>query len=256
MKYISYLVILFLFPLHLLAGDEAGHGGDTYTDEFFALGMELYYEMKKAEYNQLISETKVDTEKFRTSILKTLLDSAERDKVKLNGQEKSAINSVRDKDKIKSKRKMILDKEGEPKFTADILLNRTRWRASLLADKLQLVLHEFFGILGIERDTYDVSYYYRGLLAKLTMQLLASRITPVMYYGYAVASKSLHMGGAPCDRDYPAIQDATKQAEELAMDRCIAEREEGCRNLHVEYQTIQSDEHIAFRYCEITALAK
>jgi hypothetical protein len=219
-----------------LMGNEGGHGGDTYALEFATLGQKIAQELNLEDNQQLMAKWQLSATTLKTTVQNTLVYSSEEDQVKLRGQIVDAINYPESK---------------------KIILNRTRWREAVLSDKLKLVLHEYFGIIGVERDTYTASVEFVGALKSLHKKLLNNLAdSPIRYYGRSVGSPPLNIFTNICDTKISSIADAKGLAENEALAKCQAERQQNCEIAQTEMRELLSKEMVGFRYCEVTAIAQ
>jgi len=211
-------------------GNEGAHGGDPYALEFVALGNIILNSLKEGTLEQ--REVTLDLQKFEDKLQTTLVYSAESEKVVLNGVEVSAINNE-----------------------DYILLNATRWRTLLLAEKMRLVMHEYLGILNVERDVYIVSEDFYTHLNTLAKNLIAAGNSPGQYYGVCQAGLGLLETDMTCDKSSSFVKKLKGCAEHQALLRCKAELGNGCRRVgHILEQKINPLNGMAS--CQVISIAK
>jgi hypothetical protein len=130
MKWLVLLVAA-LVPIHAYAGNELGNGGDSYAQEFVAIGRDFLDRLRAAP-DPAIPLQRLSDAVENTSVIT-------KDKLELRGAEVDAINYPG------SKR---------------IELNRARWKETGEKEKSSLALHEYLGIAGIDDSRYAVSGKY------------------------------------------------------------------------------------------------
>lgn len=211
-------------------GNEGAHGGDPYALEFVALGEIILNSLREGSLEQ--REITLDLQKFEDKLQTTLVYSAESEKVILNGVEVSAINRE-----------------------DYILLNATRWRTMLLAEKMRLVMHEYLGILNVERDVYRVSEDFYMQLNTLAKNLIDAGNSPGQYYGVCQAGLGLLETEMTCDKSSSMVKKLNACAEHQALLRCKAELGNGCRRVgHFLEQKINPLSGMAS--CQVISIAK
>lgn len=226
---------IFLFPVLVNAGEargnEGAHGGDSYAQEFVNIGLAL------AKTFRAIDPARTKAYNFTAVSFKTAVDtvqvtSEEHASVKLKNIERDAINYP-DENRI--------------------LLNRTRWREASLQQKLRLVMHEYFGILNVERDHYNVSYEFQDVVIA-TQQTIqqGSEVGINVFYGRCVKAPPLNQVGDACAQ---ASAELLECAVEQAASRCqTLSPDSGCKVLTVESERKMSPN--GFLFCEATAISK
>lgn len=204
-------------------GNEGAHGGDPYALEFVALGKVLVDELRADGIN---------LKKFSAKLNTVLVYSAEKERVILNGVEVAAIN----KNNV-------------------ILINATRWRQSNLTEKLSLVLHEYLGIMNVERDVYTVSKNIRSQIQGIAARMIATGRSPAQYYGMCEASLGLASTDSECEGG-AEVQRAANCAQQQAMVRCNSEKNSECRYVGTFVEKKLSKKVLGLITCKVTGIAK
>ena len=125
------LAVVALAPFRAHAGNELGNGGDSFAQEFVAIGRD-FLDRLRATPDPAIPLQRLSDAIENTSVVT-------KDKLELRGAEVDAINYP------DSKR---------------IELNRARWKETGEKEKSSLALHEYLGIAGIDDGRYAVSGKY------------------------------------------------------------------------------------------------
>src|SRR3989344_9518058 len=174
MKRVLITVLLLVCPF-AWAGNELGNGGDSYAQEFAALGRRLV-EQLKAKPDPRIAEG----EEFEKGVEKTKIST--KDKLHLGEVEVDAINYPDD---------------------YRIELNRSRWKVASPEHKTALVLHEYLGISKIDDHNYQISSTYtevamEGLAkpTKLEFQLRSGYTMRGLLDGYNRGTSRPDIGGS------------------------------------------------------------
>lgn len=128
-------------------GNELGNGGDTYAQEFVALGRGIAAKLK-AEPNPKIAEIDALSKAVEETKVTTL------DKVELAGAEVDAVNYPESR---------------------KIEVNRSRWKQYNAEEKASLVLHEYLGIAKVEDSRYEVSGEYSQAYAEVFSEYNSQR---------------------------------------------------------------------------------
>lgn len=239
------LSIFLLLPTCVYAGNEGGHGGDTYSQEFSSIGLELAKTFKDINITRM-GEYKFSYASFKKAVQNVNLSSDEKDKVYI---EKRLVDTNGHVTIVKEEKDAINYPDQNR-----ILINRTRWREAVLAQKIQLVMHEYFGILNVERDNFNVSYEFKDVLVTTLNRILAEPdlLLTNLFYGRCVKAPPLSRQGKICeDNKKELIECATEQA----TSRCKSLSPASSCQLVV----IESDRKIAdsgFQFCEATAVVK
>lgn len=144
-----------------LAGNELGNGGDSYAQEFVALGRTFVKRMREEPkgfpgidaLSAAVEETRVLT----------------KETVEIDGAEVDAVNFPQ------SKR---------------IELNRARWRAYSTEEKSALVLHEYLGIAKIDDSNYQLSGSYSRSAFALEELNIAPEPMRRLFFGVGAGANS------------------------------------------------------------------
>lgn len=131
----SYLALFACFALNAHAGNELGNGGDSYAQEFTALGRRLVESIRSRPDPRI-----PDAGALAAAVDKTHVASA--GKLELRGAEVDAINYPAE---------------------SRIQFNRERWKEYDLRQKASLVLHEYLGVAGVDDGSYQISSAYLEL---------------------------------------------------------------------------------------------
>lgn len=225
-------------------GNEGGHGGDTYALEFFTLAKRLEKQMLSEEVRDrsVFAKWNISSVGFSEAIKATWLVSAEGASVRLNGAEVDAINSQGSAKEFQG-------------HAYRILINRTRWRESSLRQKLSLVLHEYFGVAGIELDRFDASVDFAGLIRATAATIERagdSGLIENVFYGRAITPAGLSQAN-PCTE--AAKSALIAKATAAAMQKCSFEKA-NCRIHTANVEVVLSQETLGFRYCESLVTAR
>lgn len=113
------------------AGNELGNGGDSFAQEFVAIGQKIAERLKNDPDPQVSSITFLEAVENAAVSTKA--------KLELRGVEVDAINYP------ESKR---------------VEINRSRWKEYGIREKTSLVFHEYLGIAGIDDSNYEISGKY------------------------------------------------------------------------------------------------
>ncbi len=232
----TVLSLLFIFSFNNFsqAGNEGAYGGDTYALEFISLGGKIAKALNNAEAS-LLSKWGLSTSKFKEAVNSVRVVSAEGSEVVLNGAEVDAINYP--------------DRN-------EILMNRTRWREGNLKSRLKIVLHEYFGILNIERNSYEASLEFAPFIGALAKNLAKNSSSEInLFYGRCLAVPSLSETGSMCDANSEKVQKAEACAKFSAEGKCRLEKN-NCELISLDYEVVISTVQIGLRYCEVTAIIK
>jgi hypothetical protein len=233
MKSLLLTLLIFTSPF-VFAGNDGGHGGDTYGKEFEELGRILHQTMLENSSSPVLAKWNVKPSLFLMAVESTLLRSAEGSEVRLNGYEVDLINNS---------------------DTHIILLNRTRWREKNLYDKLQIVLHEYLGIIKIEVDHYYASNDFSDILVKAynNAKKIPYMTNANVFYGYQEITTSLGTTTI-CNPQTQVYKDALANAETVAMEKCKLNKLD-CRVIERNIEPVISVLTIGYRYCSITVVA-
>lgn len=220
-------------------GNEGGHGGDPYALEFSgiakALGDKLVAEEKRS--NAAFLKWKFTGEAFVKAAKATRYTSAEADDMVLRGQEVDAINFP-EKGLIK--------------------LNRARWRELNFRARSQLVLHEVFGIMGVERDSFEASLDFKSFVANASKELeteLADSGQVNLFYGLCQSFPALS-DPSTCGSGTDKLEKAQICAVNQAEAKCRLSGKSGCEILNTSYTPKMSATAFGVRYCEVLVLMK
>lgn len=231
----KFLLITLFFPLFVNAGEargnEGAHGGDSYSQEFINLGLALAQTLRAVEPARM-NIYHFNAISFKTAVDTVFVTSEEHALVKLKNIERDAIN-----------------------YPAEnkILLNRTRWREATLQQKLRLVMHEYFGILNVERDHYNVSYEFQDIVVA-TQNSIAENATSTVniFYGRCVKAPPLNQLGDPCAQ---VLLELSECATLQSVSRCkTLSPNSACEAITVETERKMSPN--GFLFCEATTISK
>lgn len=131
------LMVVFTVTTHIAAADDsgvgAGGGGDTYSQEFVALGYDILQRLGQSPIPE------IDRSRFALAVTQVKVQS--KDSLTLGGYNVDAINYP------------------DP-MSPRIELSRAGWDRlqSLPHERTFLVLHEYLGILGIDDSRYQISH--------------------------------------------------------------------------------------------------
>jgi len=226
-------------------GNEGGHGGDTYALEFRTFGLEISSALAKNRqtYIHLFQKWNFNPEGFHGAALSTQVNSDEEEKVSLRGNKMDEINFP-----------------APVQHAGRILINRTRWRTSDLGPKIRIVMHAYFGILGVERDHYFASDDFRGFADQLTHDLIAQikskrSSLSLNYYGRQVVYPALHDREA-CAMASTNVLTGKERALQEAQGRCRVAGISDCNQHFFSVNTVTSREGFGTRACEILAVVR
>lgn len=219
-------------------GNEGGHSGDLYVLEFSTLAQFIADQLTKDIVNSIGNE-KLTIETFQNTVESVKVISADKDRVVLNGAPVDAINF--------SQQKLIL-------------VNRDHWREMNLHQKIKVVLHEYFGILDIEKSKWTKSVKLIDFTFNLSQQIASDiRYADLMInfnYGLVRIHPPL-TAAATCDTSSRDYIDAQRLAEAEAKNKCIVNKLGGtCSRIKTTYSSIISTTLIGYRYCEIVSVYK
>lgn len=214
-------------PQAMSLGNDGPNGGDAYGGEFVSLGHEIASEMEKIER----SNFEVDLGEFKKILKQVIVYSDEGRYIAVNGQPVDALNFPNDK---------------------KILINRERWRQMGLKEKLRLVLHEYLGILNVERNVYKVSMKMNKFFDDLAGKLKEKG--EQLYYGLCDANLPLSFKGEICSLENPQLEASILCAKEKALRRCLMESYTECKGQVIIKQ--EKMRAIGVATCEITSIVK
>lgn len=225
---------------NVLRGNEGGHGGDTYAEEFFTLGQGISESLFKVK-DFFGKQTNVTANEFANAVNKEVrIVSSDKEDVVLNGAEVEAINF--------------------PELKV-ILISRDFWRQKTLPQKIKLVLHEYFGILGIERDNYKESTQ-RSILSLVQSLTKKIQTNPVyadmqvnLFYGQArdvVSFSSIDV----CDASSMSFSKALLSSQQQAQAQCKISGRSECQLINTTVTPKISKIYAGLRYCEILTIIK
>ncbi|MCU1441760.1 MAG: hypothetical protein JWP85_2757 [Rhodoglobus sp.] len=220
-------------------GNEGGHGGDPYALEFSgiakAIGDKLVQEETRS--GAAFIKWKFKAADFQKSAKAIRYTSAESDDMVLRGQEVDAINFP-DQNLIK--------------------VNRARWRELNFRARSQLVLHEVFGILGVERDSFEASLDFKSFLANASKEMeteLADSSQMNLFYGLCQSFPALG-DASTCGSGTDKLEKAQICATNQAEAKCRMSGKGGCEILNTSYTPKMSTTAFGLRYCEVLVLMK
>lgn len=158
-KYLGWL--LFVGTAALAAsGHEEGNGGDTVAQDFALRGRQAYQALLKMK----AVPSEISLAELDRSIKYTQVISQET--VSLPGP-----------DGVPLERDAVNQPKANP---PTILVNRRRWNDPRMTElaKIRLALHEYLGILGIERNNYAVSNWIEGFNPATVVELDGVYVNP------------------------------------------------------------------------------
>lgn len=220
-----------------MIGNEGAHGGDPYSMEFVTLAQILSDTLAKANGDQL-ARYNVSAKEFAKAVQSVRIITVEKDDAILGGAEVDGINF--------------------PEKNT-ILVNSDRWRELPLLSKAQLVLHEYFGILGVERDNYSVSGHFLDLTQKVT-EIVAKepRYAGLMvnvFYGQCDAIPAL-TSSEICEQGSQALQQAELCARGQAEAHCHLSGKAQCQFIETTFHAVIDSQIIGARYCRVLTIVK
>jgi hypothetical protein len=246
MKLKTYLILvgvmqtLFIPLPGALAGNEGAHGGDPYGLEFQTLGHSVLDALSANDPNLQKLELKwhFTATDFANALQSVHVVSGEHNQVILNGNEVDAINN---------------------ESNNQILVNRTRWREDDLISRVQLVLHEYFGILNVERDRYDASFEFafltQAVAKKISSQDANHEFMANLFYGFSESIPAL-TDESTCKAGSDSLTQATARAESEAQNKCLLSGKSKCSLVSTTYDPKLSETEMGLRYCEITSIVQ
>jgi hypothetical protein len=238
------LVLSTSFAQRAHAGNEGPHGGDTYALEFTAIGIELADQLSALEQkdNHLFKQWNFTADEFR----QVVQGSKEIKPVRVVSQERVYLVN-QEVEAINDSSKLL------------ITVSRSAWRESQLHERVRLVLHEYFGILGVERDRYDASLDFSNLALSVTRAISQKAgkdgYMANLFYGYAQSYPALSESQT-CAQSSKRIQDAIATAAAQAQSRCEMSQNSSCKVIGTTLSEIVSTRIIGMKYCEVLVLMK
>jgi hypothetical protein len=220
-------------------GNEGGHGGDPYALEFSGIAKALGDKLVKEEERsvQAFDKWKFKAVAFQKAAKNTRYASAESDDMILRGQEVDAINFP-DQGLIK--------------------VNRARWRELNFRARTQLVLHEVFGILNVERDSFEASLDFKTFVANAAKEMeteLADSAQMNLFYGQCQSFPALSESST-CGSGTDKLEKAQICAVNQAEAKCRLSGKGACEILNTSYTPKMSSTAFGLRYCEVLVLMK
>ncbi len=242
MKILSLLVLAFLLGSSSYAsmGNEGGHGGDPYSMEFTMIGEALSAKLAKEQANNpgIFLKWKFTADSFKQAVETVRVTSAEGSEVILRGQVVDAIND--------STQNLIQ-------------VNRTRWREDDIQARTKLVLHEYFGILGVERDRYEASIEFSDFAIRASREIVTASVAGTymvnLFYGHALSIPSID-SPTICDSASPKLANALAAATTEAEGQCRISGKNNCELVNTSYTESFSTTAIGMRYCEVLVIMK
>ncbi|MES2769967.1 MAG: hypothetical protein V4596_12550 [Bdellovibrionota bacterium] len=233
MKLLALLIVILITPPSF-AGNDGGSGGDAYAKEFEMLARELHKTFKQDESNPALIKWRLKPSLFELVVNTTLLRSADGSEVILDAMEVDAIN-------YKNRRL--------------ILINQDRWRQRSLLQRLELTLHEYLGILDIEKGNYIVTNELSDLIVQTYNRIKNSNSNQInLFYGNQKIGSSMN-SAIICDQSSPAYADAVELAKNEAITKCSLQNK-SCKILSLTAEPIISSLVMGYKYCSVTAIAK
>ena len=237
------LTLALVWPLlgqAVMEGNEGGHGGDPYAIEFATIAQGLGAKLAKEEARDsaLFQKWHFTAANFAQTAKRVRITSDEGESMMLRGQEVDAINFP-DKNLIK--------------------VNRARWREHNLVARTKLVLHEVFGIMGVERDQFDASADFTTFTVTAAKEL--QRENPEgafaynLFYGRCLSFPSLS-DPSTCEADSEKVTRAASCALTQAQGKCRLSGKGQCELMNTTYTSRMSTTALGVRYCEVLVLMK
>lgn len=229
-------------PAHA-GGNEGGHGGDIYAMEFSAIGSDIANQLAvlQATDDHLFRKWNFTAEEFKNAVL----GSKERTPTRVVSQERVYLRN----------KEVDATNDGEGLIT----LSRSAWREDQLLGKVRLVLHEYFGILGIEQDRYDASIDFSDFAVSTTKAIQKknseSSFMINLFYGRVASYPSLRETDT-CDPTSSRVQSAIAKATEQAQGRCNIAQQKSCQVAETDLEEIVSTSTIGVRYCDVLVIVK
>lgn len=232
---LTLLLALAVSPAH--AGNEGPHGGDMYAREFTALAAIVAKDFRLTP-PPAMTKWSLTADQFDGAIKSTWVVSAPETDVAINGNEVDATNAH----------------ETNQGFPYTIRISRERWREADLLAKLKLVVHEYFGVLNIERDSYPASLDFAGELARVAERIRkspeAATLMVNLFYGHSTYIP--RMGSVDvCDYNAPDFIAAVNSSRTQAQNKCAIAGGKSCAVVDEQIKSIVSSTMIGFRYCDI-----
>lgn len=221
-------------------GNEGGHGGDPYSLEFVTLGKTLAEALQRSEgaNSELFKKWHFTARQFAQAVGVVRVVSEEGAQVVLRGYEVDAINKP---------------------ALSEILVNRTRWREADLHQRLQLVLHEYFGILGVEQDHFLASVDFAEQVSDWTQDLLKNKksenFMANFFYGRCISIPALD-DSVTCNADSTRFAQAQSCAQNQAQGKCRLSGNSECAISSASYSPKVSTSPMGLRYCEVLVIMK
>jgi hypothetical protein len=237
MSILKFLLLSLSLTSFALAGNEGGHGGDPYAYEFQMLGKALAKKLTSYEKNHspILARWKLEANEFDATVDRVRVISKEPADMILNGEEVDGINFP-DQNLIK--------------------VNRARWREANLQERLTLSLHEYLGIIGIERDQYLASNDLLGMITEiLTKKDVSSFLIVQLFYGQCSVSPSLSEDSF-CEPGSASFERANACALRKANDRCSAAGRASCLPFETKVETKLSKNMIGLKTCDVLTILK
>ncbi len=221
----------------LSRGNEGGHGGDGYVLEFVTLG-----KLISAGFDSFSVETLKQNhftkEAFEQAVKLVKVTSHPKEEMLLEGEEVDAINFPA-KNQIK--------------------MNRDRWRELSLEGRIKLVMHEYFGILGVERDSYQVSLKFVSFAQMLSKEVASSpdykNLSVNLFYGQCNIFPPL-TSSQICDSSSKEMADAQECSKRKAQAKCAIAEKADCKIIDTTMNSVLSTRYVGMRYCEVLTIAK
>lgn len=237
--YLYFITLIFSIfsSINVVAGNEGGHGGDTIALEFRLIGDIINQELSQLDDLKLrkLNFSKSEFEKAYKSVR---VVSAPGYECKLNYEEVDAINFP-EQSKIK--------------------VNSDRWVQKNIEAKVRLVFHEYLGIIGAERDSFEVTNQLLEFLSYISNLIRKKESLQSMdinlFYGKcqyfpSVSSTSI------CDVTAEGFKLAQVCANNQAAASCRLGGREGCETIDTKFTPVIRTDLIGLRYCEILTIKK
>lgn len=215
-------------------GNEGGHGGDSYVLEFVTLG-KLVSAGLESFTSQTLRESHFTREAFEQVVTTVKVSSHGKEEMFLEGKEVDAINFPQ---------------------ANQIKINRDRWREHSLESRIQLVMHEYFGILGVERDNYSVTLKFLSFIQMLSKEVARyENLSVNLFYGQCNVFPSLSSGQI-CNEGSNEIREAQLCSVKKAQAKCVIADKDDCKIISTTMSPVLSTRYVGLRFCEVLTIAK
>lgn len=241
-KKISSLSLTLMMLIYSIAsagkGNEGAHGGDSIAYEFTTIAQLFLEELTNSRLSITSSTTSFTKDDFEKTVKNTRVVTRSPEKMFLKSEEVAGLN-----------------------FPADnlIALNKKSWMEYNLERKVDLVVHEHFGILGIERDQYFSSIEYASLKKTVVERIKndpnMSSLQVNLFYGECQAFPPITTMDI-CGTDNEQIAKALTCSQQRALGQCQLQGKTNCTLVETKMTPIISTQYIGLKYCEILSIYK